>query len=123
MRFSGSDTTRGLGGGGWGEPCTDAVVGPDLALATVLETRAVTVVESFPPVPVVFPCLFAPGLAAALIATAVALKRTAAFVIPCFVSCWEGTMVTDLGTADSFGTWLEGGKESIGKLQYSVVSS
>jgi len=32
-------------------------------------------------------------------------------------------MVTDLGTADSFGTWLEGGKESIGKLQYSVVSS
>ena len=30
-------------------------------------------------------------------------------------------MVTDFGTADSFGAWLEGGKESIGKCRTQLV--
>ena len=82
-------------------------MGPDLALATVLATLAVWVVESFVAVPLAFTCLLVPGLAATLTAAAVALRRAAAFVIPCFVS--EGTMVTDLGAAGSFAAgWLEG---------------
>ena len=82
---------------------------PDLALATVLATLAVRVVESFVPVPLAFTCLLVPGLAATLTAAAVALRRAAAFVIPCFVSCWDGTMVTDLGAAGNFAAgWLKG---------------